>query len=90
MIKEWCDSAHSLNLDDRGQMGLCMSLGSRMVLSKRNVVRMITLSSTESMWFSMCEGATYILWMKSFMHNLGFKTNKRAVHRIYEDNNSAI
>ena len=36
VIREWCDSAHSLYLDGRGQMGLCMNLGSGMVLAKSN------------------------------------------------------
>ena len=89
-IKEWCDSAHSLYLDGRGQMGLCMNLGSGMVFAKSNVIRIITLSSTESEWYCMCEGTTYIIWMISFMENLGFKARKRPVPRMYEDNNSAI
>ena len=38
----------------------------------------------------MCEGTTYIVWMKSFMQNLGFRASNRATPRMYEDNNSAI
>jgi hypothetical protein len=89
-IREWCDSAHSLYLDGRGQMGLGMSLGSGFVLAKSNIIRMITLSSTESEFFCMCEGTTYIIWMRSFMENLGFSANKRPKPRMYEDNNSAM
>ena len=89
-IRQWCDSAHALHLDGRGQMGICTSLGSGVIAALSRIIKMMTLSSTESEFYCMTEGAAIIKWLKSFIGTLGFSDNKRPVPKMYEDNNAAI
>ena len=90
VIRIYCDSSHAQHLDGRGHMGILIGLGSGMVHARSAVIKMITLSSTESEYVCMCEGTAYVMWMKSFVHKLGFSVHNRPIPKMYQDNNSAI
>ena len=52
----WCDASHGLHKDGKGQMGIAVSLGSGVVHCRSAKLSMVTKSSFESEWVSMCEG----------------------------------
>ena len=89
-IRIWRDSSHAQHVNGRGHIGILISLGSGMVHGRSVVIKMTTLSSTESEFVCMCEGTTYVIWLRSLLDRLKFSNDKRPVPRMYQDNNSAI
>ena len=52
-------------------------------------VKMITLSSTETEQYVMCEATTYAIWVRAMMRMLGFSTMTSPC-KLYQDNAAAI
>ena len=65
VFRSYVDSSHALHKDGRGHGGLFLTLGSGYVFAKSGKLKTSTLSSTESENNMMCEGSTYIPWMRS-------------------------
>jgi hypothetical protein len=74
-------------------MGIAVSLGSGVVHCRSAKLSMVTKSSFESEWVSMCEGTGYMYWAKSFLERCGFSfkdPGKRDIPKMFEDNLGAI
>ena len=88
ILKTYVDSSHAMHKDGRGHGGMFITLGSGYVYAKSGKLKAATLSSTESENAMMCEGATYIVWMRQLLSFFGYVMT--APTRMYQDNLSAI
>jgi hypothetical protein len=92
-VKLWVDASHQLHKDGKGQMGIAISLGSGVIHCKSSKLTMMTRSTFESEWVSMCEATCYVYWLRSILQRLGFSfkdETRRPRPIMYEDNLSAI
>ena len=87
-LRTYVDSSHAIHKDGRGHGGMFITLGSGYVYAKSGKLKMVTLSSTESENSMMCEGATYIVWMRQLLSFCGYMMTEPTT--MYQDNLSAI
>ena len=82
------DASHGVHPDGKGQGGIIMSMGSGPVLVRTWKLKHVAISSTEAEISALSEAATYILWSRLLMSELGYSQESPTV--VYEDNQSAI
>ncbi len=73
ILKVYTDASHALYGDGKGHGGIIITMGSGYVFAKSGKLKCVTLSSTESESVVMCEGATYIVWMRDLLEFFGYK-----------------
>lgn len=71
----------------RSTTGMVFTLGCNPVSWRSNLQKVVALSSTESEYIALSEASGEAVWLKGFMHELGF--SQEAV-KIYCDSQSAI
>ena len=87
-LKLYVDASHAVHPDGKGQGGMVITLGSAPILAKTWKFKHVTLSSTEAELSALAEAATYVVWTREFLADLGFPQGEPTT--IYEDNMSAI
>jgi len=83
-----CDASHGLHKDGKGHGGIIISLGSGCIHAKSTKIKCLTLSSSESEGYVLCEGGTYILFVCSLLKVL----KAQSVDTLYliQDNDSTV
>lgn len=87
-MRFYVDASHAVHEDGKGQGAFVITLGTAPVFAKTWKLKHVTLSSTEAELSGLSEAATYVLWGRLLMKELGYETNDPTV--VFEDNRSAI
>ena len=87
-IQFYVDASHAVYPDGKGQGSIIITMGSGPVLAKTWKLKHVVLSSTEAELSALSEAATYVLWTREFMREIGFEQVLPTV--IHEDNQAAI
>jgi hypothetical protein len=88
-IRVHCDTSLGTQVDGKGHGGIFVTMGSGHIHARSTKVKMITLSSTETAQYVMCDATTYALWGKTILKMLGLY-NVAKPCRMYQDNAAAI
>ncbi len=67
LMKVFTDASHGIHGDGKGHGGIIIMLGTGYVFAKSGKIKTVTLSSTESEGYMMCDAATYIVWMRELL-----------------------
>jgi hypothetical protein len=86
--KVYADAAHAFHKDGKGQAGIFVTMGSGYIAARSVKIPMVTLSSTESEQWAMCEAGTYVVWLRQMMTDFGFQLLDPI--KVYHDNLSCI
>jgi hypothetical protein len=84
----WCDAAHAIHMDGKGQGTIIITLGGRVIGFRTFKLKHVTLSSTESEISATSEGVTYALWLEQLAIDLGLSQSRPII--LHQDNTSAI
>jgi hypothetical protein len=87
-IRVYTDASHGTHLDGRGHGGIFVTMGSGYIHARSTKVKMITISSTETEQYVMCEGTTYAIWGRAMMRSFG--SSLIGASKMYQDNAAAI
>jgi len=82
------DASHGLHKDGKGHGGITISLGSGCIHARSNKIKCITLASSETEGYMLCEGGTYVLFMSSLLKVL--RANNDTIPLLVQDNLSTI
>jgi hypothetical protein len=88
-LRVYCDASHGTHADGKGHGGIIVTMGSGYVHARSTKVKMITLSSTETEQYVMCEATTYAIWGRAMMRMMGFPSTLSPC-KMYQDNAAAI
>jgi hypothetical protein len=88
-LRVYCDASHGTHADGKGHGGIIVTMGSGYVHARSTKVKMITLSSTETEQYVMCEATTYAIWGRAMLRCLGF-SSLTSPCKMYQDNMAAI
>jgi len=83
-----CDASHGIYPSGRGHQMVILTWGSGMIAAYSRVIRLITLSSTESEHVAVNDGCTLGIHADYMAAEMGLKSNGKII--IYQDNTSAI
>lgn len=86
----YADSTFNTDADRKSKFGYCFNLGrfSGMFLSVVKKSTLVALSSSEAEYYAMCEACRELLWIRTFLMELGFE--KIPCKIIYQDNQQTI
>jgi len=87
-LKVYTDASHGIHDDGKGHGGIVIKIGSGYVFAKSGKLKSVTLSSTESEGYMVCEGATYVVWIRELLIFYGYDMNTPV--RMLQDNLSTI
>jgi len=87
-VKVYTDASHGTHRDGKGHGGIVITMGSGYVFAKSGKLKSVTLSSTESEGYMLCEGATYVVWVRELLSFYGYRMDKPT--KMYQDNLSTI
>ncbi len=87
-MKVYTDASHGIHEDGKGHGGIVIMIGTGYVFAKSGKIKTVTLSSTESEGYMMCDAATYIVWMRELLSY--FSYDMSVPTRMMQDNLSAI
>jgi hypothetical protein len=88
-VRVYCDASHGTHVDGKGHGGIMLTMGSGYIHARSTKVKMVTLSSTETEQYVMCDATTYADWGRYTMRMLGFATMMKPT-KMYQDNEAAI
>jgi hypothetical protein len=83
-----CDASHGIYPSGRGQQMVILTWGSGVVSAYSRVIKLITLSTTESEHMAVNEGCTLGMHAYHMANEMGLKINDKIL--IYQDNTSTI
>jgi hypothetical protein len=83
-----CDASHGIYPSGRGHQMVVLTWGSGMVATYSRVMKLITLSSTESEHVAVNDGCILGIHAAHMAEEMGIKSNGKII--IYQDNTSAI
>lgn len=87
-IEVYCDASHLLHADGKGHSGAVVLLGGNHIYSFSGKQKLQARSSTEAELIALDEIATYVVWLRYLLEELGIKSNTPST--IYQDNLSGI
>ena len=87
ILQAYADASHATHPDAKGHSGLILSLGSGPIFSRSSKLKCTTRSSTESELVALEDAATYVVWMRELLEDLGFA---QPTTEIFQDNKSTI
>jgi hypothetical protein len=82
------DASHGSHHDGRGHGCIAVSLGSAAVVYRTFKLKLTTLSSTESEHVVLCDAATYNIWIRKMLKDMGVSQLPQSV--VFQDNTSTI
>ena len=88
-ISAYADADWAGNIDDRkSRTGYLLLLGITPVIWCSKLQISVSLSSTEAEYISLSTATQEVLWLRTFLHELGYPQLSSSI--IYEDNKSCI
>ena len=86
ILHTWIDASFAVHNDMKGHTGGTMSFGKGVLHAKSSKQKLNTKSSTETELVGVSEYIPYTIWMKTFLHEQGYKVTGN----VYQDNQSSI
>ena len=89
-VSAWADASFGVHSDGKSHTGMIVTLGENhgaVVLAKSKKQTFVTRSSTEAEFIALDQVATYTVWLRNLLSEIGYHQQSSPVH---QDNKSTI